>query len=304
MKSNVGLHRLLPLVAVGFLFGLAGCPGGSSSSAGLGSVSLSVADTPVDGLRHVVIALTEVRLHSAAGPVSILFDNEKTVDLLAYQGTDSAKLVHGQPIPSGDYQWIELDLDLAHSYVITKDGNQYPLVLPSGDQSGLKLMSGFNVADAGRYDFLIDFNLRKSLTKTSNPNSGTEYILNPSLRLVNLQAVGSVGGTAANTLAIGTQSISDPSCSPAVYVFSGAGTTPEGFDVSLPGGTPPLTSATLTLDNNTGNYDYTAGFLEPGEYTLAVTCAANDKPGSTSLAFTASKVIDVSVNREATVDFP
>lgn len=304
MRSNVSVHRLLPLVAVGFLFGLAGCPGGSSGSAGPGSMSLSVADTPVDGLRHVVVAFTEVRLHSASGTVSILFDNEKTVDLLAYQGADSAKLVHGQPIPAGDYQWIRLDLDLAHSYVITKDGNQYPLTVPSGDQNGLKLVSGFKVAEGGRYDFLVDFNLRKSLTETSNPNSGSEYILHPALRLVNQQQVGSVGGTAANTLVVGTQAITDPACSPAVYVFSGAGITPEGFAVSVPGGTPPLTSATLTMDDNTGNYDYTAGFLEPGAYTLAVTCAANDEPGATSLAFTASKAIDVSANRKATVDFP
>jgi len=304
MKTRILCARLLATgLLAGGIFALAACNG--SSSNGTGSLSLGVTDTPVDGAQSVVVAFTGVTLQGPDGRKTVTFPQEKTIDLLALQGTSSNALLADTTVTAGKYQWVRLNLDLANSYIVTSGGSQYPLTIPSGSQTGLKLVSGFTVAQGGQASYMIDFNLRKSLTMTQTP-AGTTYILKPALRLIDEQQVGSITGSAAGSMTIGSESISDPACSPAVYVFSGTGVTPEGFNVTVSGGTPPLTSATLNLNNTTGDYDYTVGFLATGGYTLAVTCAANDttSPGAATLAFSAPANATVMASGTATVDFP
>lgn len=301
MNMRILFTRLLAagLLASGILV-LAACNG---SSNGTGSLSLGVTDTPVDGAQSVVVAFTGVTLHGPDGTKTITFGQEKTIDLLTLQGTASNALLAGTTVAAGQYQWVRLNLDLGKSYIVTSTGNQYPLTIPSGSQTGLKLVSGFTVAQGGQASYMIDFDLRKSLTMTQTP-SGTTYILKPALRLINEQQVGSITGSAAGSMSIGSESISDPACSPAVYVFNGTNDTPEGYNVTVAGGTPPLTSATLSLNNATGNYDYTVGFLAAGGYTLAVTCAANDTTAATALTFSAPANATVMAAESTTVNFP
>ena len=227
---------------------------------------------------------------------------EKKIDLLQQQGTNSASLLAGVTIPAGTYQWIRLDIDTTNSYIITSTGAQYPLTIPSGSQTGLKLVSGFTVAQGSLADFVIDFNLRQSIT-LANTNGTPTYILNPALRLINMQQVGTVSGTVSSALSIGGTLITATSCSPAVYVYPGTVTVLDGFNVIVSGGITPLTSATVSLNNTTGSYDYTVGFLAPGTYTLAATCAADDTAGATSLAFSATQLATVTANTTTTVNF-
>ncbi len=304
MKTRIYVTRLLATTLLaGGILALAACNG--SLGNGTGSLSLGVTDTPVDGAQSVVVAFTGVTLQGPDGTRTITFGQEKTVDLVALQGTSSNALLAGTTVTAGHYQWVRLNLDLNKSYIVTGSGTRYPLTVPSGSQTGLKLVSGFTVAQGGQASYMIDFDLRKSLTMTQTP-SGTTYILNPALRLINEQQAGSITGSAAGSMSIGSESISDPSCSPAVYVFSGTNDTPEGFNVTVSGGTPPLTSATLNLNSTTGNYDYTVGFLAAGGYTLAVTCAANDttSPGAATLAFSAPANATVMASAATTVNFP
>lgn len=304
MKARISLARILSTVVLaGGIAALAACNG----STGTGSLSLGVTDTPVDGIQNVVVAFTGVTLKGPDGLTTITFPQEQSIDLLKLQGDASASLLQNNLVTAGKYQWIRLNLDLANSYVVTDSGNQYPLTIPSGSQTGLKLVSGFTVAQGGQASFMIDFNLRKALTMTQTGTGGTvNYILRPALRLINMQQVGSIAGHAAATMTVGGAAISSSSCSPAVYVYSGTNVTLAGYEVTTSGGATPLTSATLKLDNSTGNYDYTVGFLSPGGYTLAVTCAANDttSPSAATLAFSASATATVMANATTTVNFP
>jgi len=297
MKSKFPYLTLL--LAAAALLGLAGCNGSSSSGAML---NLGVADTPVDGAQSVVVAFTGVDLMGPNGQVSFKFNTEQKIDLLQQQGTNSASLLTGQSIPAGNYQWIRLDVDAANSYIITSDGTQHALTIPSSSQTGLKLVSGFTIAQGSLENFVIDFNLRKAITQ-SNASGTTSFMLTPALRLINMQQVGGISGSASSTLSIGSTLISATTCDPAVYVYPGTVTTLSGFNVSLTGGTAPLTSATLNLNSTTGNYDYTVGFLAPGTYTLAVTCGADDTAGATTLAFSATKTATVTANTATTLTF-
>lgn len=291
-------HLSLLLVST-LLLAVAGC-NGSGSGNSTGTLSLGVTDTPVDGAQAVVVAFTGVDLMGPSGEKSFSFSSEQQVDLLKEQGTNSAALLSSVTVPAGNYQWVRLDVDAANSYIITSTGGKYPLNIPSGSQTGLKLVSGFTVAQGGVADFVIDFNLRQSVTQNNNG-----YTLTPALRLINEQQVGTLSGTLSSTLSIGGTLITTPTCNPAVYVYSGtvSANLLDGFNVSVSGGVQPLTSANVSLNNTNGAYVYTVGFLAPGTYTLAATCGSLDTTGAASLAFSAPQTATVTANGTATVNF-
>src|SRR5882762_2034522 len=165
MSHQWRFSRLLGLVAA-TLLGLAACGGGSSG--GTGQMSLAVSDAPVDGAQSVVVKFTGIELTGNGGnPVDIMFAQPKTIDLMTQSGTASAVLFN-QPIPAGSYGQIRLmvvaDGNPSNSYIMLSDGTMHGLQVPSGSETGLKLVSGFTVPSSGVVDYTIDFDLRKAIT--------------------------------------------------------------------------------------------------------------------------------------------
>lgn len=278
--------------------GLAAC---NSNGSDTGSMSLAVTDAPVDNATAVVVQFDGVDLKPADGQIeSFDFSEPKQIDLLAQQGGNAAVLLDGVEVPAGDYNWIRLKVSATSgqtdSYIKFQDGSTYPLYIPSGAQTGLKLVSGFTVPAGGSADFTIDFDLRKSVHLPGS--TGADYKLKPALRLVNNVEVGAIAGTVSNSLATQT------GCSPAVYVYSGADATPGDVNDSDTG-TQPITTATVSMDDSTGNYTYKAGFLTEGDYTVAFTCDAGQDDPSTvdTLNFTGTTNATVTANETTTVDF-
>jgi hypothetical protein len=70
-------------------------------------------------------------------------------------------------VPAGRYQSIRLLIEAQQnqpsSYIDFASGARYPLYVPSGSESGLKLIRGFTVAAGSNSNFTIDFDLRKSV---------------------------------------------------------------------------------------------------------------------------------------------
>lgn len=202
------------------------------------------------------------------------------------------------------------------SYIVLDDGSQEALFIPSGDESGLQLTGGFTVAEDGSSNFTIDFDLRKSLVK---PVGAPCHFLKPSLRMVDNENAGSIEGTVSAELINHPSCLDDEEgeefeTGNAVYVFAGADVNPddvdgddldddaqedEAGDTDEQGGeesdTSPeaqtansetdssygkvVSSALVTLNVETGQYEYVAGFMPAGEYTVAFTCEAElDEP--------------------------
>jgi hypothetical protein len=138
--------------------------------------------------------------------------------------------------------------------------------------SGLKLVSGFTVVAGCEASFVIDWNLREGLVQAPGQDG---YKLQPALRITDLQEYGTIAGTVATALVTAEGCTSDPNTGEgnSVYVFSGAGVTPDDFDGTAP---EPLATAEVRLDIGSGNYEYMATFLAPGDYTVAFTCMAGD----------------------------
>lgn len=291
-----------------FALGLAACGGssggGGSSSDDDGTLSLGITDAPVDNAEKVVVEFSSVTLKPADGePNEIELDEPNSVDLLEQQNGNSELLLDEVEVAAGEYDWIRLGVNAGpNATFITIDGNQSELDVPSGQNTGLKLVSGFTVTQGNPADLTIDFDLRKSIIETGNGN----FKLRPALRLIDNTEAGEIAMTATNTF------ISDNQCGEnsdkhGVYVFTGADVEPSDVNVNDEEGVDPVTTVPLTLDEEeTDTYTATAAFLEPGTYTVAYTCNAedDDPEADDNLNFSEVTNVEVEADGTATYDLP
>ena len=285
------------------LLGIPGCGGGGGASSGT-MMNLSVGDAPVDGAEKVVVVFSGVELVPNSGnPVTINFAAPRTIDLLNDSSTASA-LLFSQPIPPGDYGQVRLlvnaDGDPGNSYIVLADGSMHGLLVPSGAETGLKLVSGFSVPSSGVVDYTIDFDLRRAIV--CPPGQAPACLLKPVERLVDNTSVGNIQGQVSNTLV--------PSgCTPGVYLYAGTVTAPEDMNSTAPAGdaNQPIASR-VPVATSMPPYYYQFTFLTPGSYTVAFTCeAAQDNPDQADPAVTFGPVktaIVVTAQMTTTVDLP
>lgn len=299
-------HPLQALIGASAL-ALAACGGSDSSSdnsadGNSGRLSVAVTDAPIDAANHVFVEFSGVSIKPADGDViELTLEENANIDLLSLQGSLSEALVTDEEVPAGEYEWVRLHVNAEHdgvldSYIELDTGNQLELRVPSGSQTGLKLVSGFTVAAGGNTNITIDFDLRKSVVL---PGGQAGAMLKPALRLIDNTVVGTVAGSVdAEVL---TDQCADPANEyGAVYVYSGADATVT--DVSG-ADTDPLTTALLAQVD--GGYEYEVGFLEAGDYTLAYTCdAASDQPETVDeLTFIGSSNATVEADMTTEVNF-
>ncbi len=307
MFQQVRFLALVPLLAATAL-GVAGCGGGNSmmpatsqAQTQMNQMKLSVADAPpADNATHVVVVFTGVELTGNSGnPVTITFPAPKSIDLMTQSDTASAVLFD-QPIPAGSYGQIRLmvtaDGSANNSYIDFADGSRKGLQVPSGSETGFKLVSGFTVPSSGVVDYTIDFDLRKAIT--CPPGQAPACILKPVERLVDNTSVGNIQGQITSTLPSG--------CTPGVYLYSGVVTKLEDMNstASSTDTNQPLASK-VPVATSAPPYYYQFTFLPPGTYTVAFTCqAALDNADKTdpSVILTLVATTAVTAGQTATVD--
>lgn len=272
------------IAAGGILMVLAlyGC-GGSGDSAmdtgGTGYVSILVTDAPVDDVTEVWVQFTGVELKPQNGsPIEFTFDAPRNIDLLTLTGGTTESLLPMTAVEVGPYEWIrlkvnaEFDDDVTDSYVMTDTGEMVELAVPSGSQSGLKLVSGFTVTQNQSTNLVIDWDLRQALVE---PKGRPGLYLRPALRVTDTAVYGTLFGTVDATLVEDADNCSnDPAANTgsAVYLYEGSVDTPGDIGDAT---TPPFTTATVT-QNNDGFYVYSFHYLSVGTYTAAFTCQASD----------------------------
>ncbi len=274
-------------------------------------MNLGVTDGPVDAASAVVVSFTGVELQPSGGgnPVTFNFNAPQTINLLNEQNGNEASLLNGATVPAGNYAWIRLLLNVAadgtvaNSY-IEINGAQYPLMIPSGAQTGLKLVQGFTMTANQVANFTVDFMLQQSITAPPGQASGgtQDYILKPALRLINNVQAGTISGTVAlstlqsNSACLNGYSGSGPLPNAHVYVFSGTATPSSSLT--------PVVEPQITLSSS-GSYSYDQPFLLAGGYTLAVACTSTSTTGSTTVSFLppAGMSATVTANQTTTVNF-
>ncbi len=277
MFRSSALGTFSALSACALLLG--SCGGGGSASTS--TLNLGLTDAPVSGVTKVWIQFTGVEVKPAGGKaIDFMFSPAKGVDLLSLQGGATATFLNDTAVPAGQYQWVRLMVDTkpGASYVMDSTG-QHDLTIPSGAETGLKLIKGFTMPAGAVASFTVDFVLSKSLIAPQGLSP--DYLLKPVLRLVDNTQVGTISGTfQASTLSAQSNCGTRP---PVVYVYTGAGVQPDDI-YKAPAGTTdtdpasaaePLTTATAAL-NSMSDYAYNVAFLPAGTYTVAFTCDPDD----------------------------
>lgn len=256
---------------------------------------LSVAEAPADDTSRVVVQIRGVEIQPSGGQRIDLDVPPHDVELTSPTGGDSEELLPGLVLPAGHYEWLRLKVVDGGSYIDAADG-RHNLRISGGAEHGLKVVRGFDVPVGGTADFTIDFDARKSVHPSS---SGGDYVMRPTLRMVDNARVGSVSGTVDPAL------LADPSCTggSAVYVYPDPGTGVIPDDRGGSGAQPVITAP--VAPGHGGPYSYRAAFLEAGTYTLAVTCqAASDDPATDdALVFAGTAPVTVTPHADAVHDF-
>lgn len=148
-----------------------------------GTVRMRLIDAPL-AIEAVRVVVTEVSIHRSGGfggantetgslsatgfsrtGWEVVNAAPTTYDLLTLRGGAFATLAEAQ-VPAGAYTQIRLKIGPG-SHVIV-DGLAYALEVPSGAQSGLKVIHPFTVPPEGLADLTLDFDAEKSVFQTAD----------------------------------------------------------------------------------------------------------------------------------------
>jgi hypothetical protein len=218
--------------------------GGSNDGAhGSARFSLYMIDAPVVDADEINITINSVSVNGPDGWVDLTVTPHR-YNLLKLMNNAGVTLAD-QDLPNGDYGEIRLVIecegDQAPEIVI--DGVSFPLKVPSGCTSGLKLKGEFSMAAGHKTVLIMDFDMQKSVHETGNG----KYMLNPVVRFIQADAAGNI---TAEVMPVVPRTI--------LYAFRAGAFTGDNFDdaedLTIIREDGSLTLAALPA----GNYDVVA----------------------------------------------
>ncbi len=162
----------------------------STDPVGQGQIKISMVDSPAI-YDEVNIVVTRVEVHSSGSDSSsgwfVINNNTATYDLLLLR--NGASVVLGNhSLDVGHYTQIRLIIGTGSNVVV--DGVTYPLEIPSGEQTGVKLNHSFVIEDGLLYELLLDFDAERSIVVTGNG----QYKLKPVIRVTPAVISGTISG--------------------------------------------------------------------------------------------------------------
>jgi hypothetical protein len=188
-------YFLFAILACGVL--LTACGGGGGGGGGSASGSLSVAITdakpvlPAD-ISQVIVTIDEVSVHQSGGEWTSLplAQTPFTIDLLQFSDGRTTQLVPQVKLAPGNYTQVRLGVQSA--VIVTNTGEQYPVVVPSGNLKTDKNFD-FQVTGGGAVALTVDFDLSQSIVVTGSH----KYKLKPVLHLVSTAEAATITGSIA-----------------------------------------------------------------------------------------------------------
>lgn len=262
------LNRMLKTATVALsTLALASCLTGTNSVHG---VNLAITDAPVDMATSVPISFSQIQLSSSdpsVPPFTLDIAPASSIDMYQLQGGIAATIITAMQAQPGHYTNLRItiaaDVNSAQSSISLPDG-LHVLYIPPGVSPRVNIPVDFTLGSGDDINLTVDFDLRRSIIQ--DPNDPTKYQLIPSMRAVQNELSGAITGSVATSLI---------TClAPAVYVYPG-NVTPTDENIDAPAGeVQPISTALVGLNQTSSSYNFTAGFLPAGPYTVAFTCQA------------------------------
>ena len=135
------------------------------------------------------------------------------------------------------------------NYIITGSGEEISLFVPSGYQTGIKLVSGFDIVADASTELVLDFDASRSVVKAGQ--SG-KYLLKPTIKVVDSISRADVNGAVSDPDGEGI-----PGAIVSAQIYD-AGDADAGID-------PVVEVFTSTQTGDDGNYRL---YLPPGDYHI------------------------------------
>jgi hypothetical protein len=258
--KGVSYFALFCIILVG-LTAIIGTGGGDGES-NTGRLSLGLIDAATDDFQAVYVTIQDVAVHkSGANSASwiTVASPEKTYNLLELVNgvmeqlglteLDTAhytqlRLLLGDT-PSGTTNILGNPHPYAN-YVIDYSGVTTELKVPSGYQTGIKLVHGFDITAGVTTELVLDFDATKSIVSAGN--SG-KILLKPTIKVLDALTSPVISGTVMT----------------GVTGLSGVYISAQVYDPDTADPEDEVTVSTGTISGVSGNYSLT---LDPGTYNL------------------------------------
>jgi hypothetical protein len=253
----------IPAVA---LFG--GC--GSSSTdggGGTGTVSLDLADATINGVQAVYVTIEEVSVHKeGGGGWEIIAEPNQTYNLL--------ELVNGvretlgiAVLETGHYTQLRMkvgeepddgtnilgEIHPYGNYVIDYSDQYQELKIPSGYQTGIKVVCGFYISENQTTELILDFDAARSIVEAG---ASENLLLKPTIKVLETKECTIIEGTVTDVTDVtdGEDGPPLPGVLVSVQTFDSAPLSGDDKDRVI------VLASTMTDEN--GSYMI---FVEPGD---------------------------------------
>ena len=260
MKSRIGIQILA--ISLMFLAACGGGGGGSSSStdststtSSTGTINVALTDASTTDYQAIYVTVKQVEVHKDGGESwDVISSPNKTYNLLELVNGVREELALAT-LTSGHYTQMRLILadtpddslnirSVKHpygNYFIDSSGVSNELKVPSGYQTGIKIVKGFDINANETTELILDFDATRSIVKAGK--SG-KWLLKPTIKMLATKECSIIAGNAgAEGILVSAQ------------IYNSSATTKE----------EQVQIQAATVSDASGNYKL---FLEPGSYTL------------------------------------
>lgn len=142
-----------------------------------GRIMVRLTDAPA-AYQQVNVEILKVRVHMSNGSWTDLPTNSGVYNLLSLQNGIDTTIVNTTQLPAGDI--TQMRLVLGSNNTLMADSVTYPLTVPSGSESGIKLVGGLSIPGNSTLNVLIDFDANQSIVQGGNG----DYQLKPVIKVV------------------------------------------------------------------------------------------------------------------------
>ncbi|MBN2178549.1 MAG: DUF4382 domain-containing protein [Deltaproteobacteria bacterium] len=248
------LKFIVIVFLVCFMMSLTACGGGDDeSSSAAGSLALKLTDAATNDYQAVYVTIEEVQVclddenDEEENNWYTVAEPKRTYNLLELVNGVQAQL-GVTDLDAGRYTQMRLIIGTeardSHPYanyivIVDDEDNPHELKVPSGSQTGIKLVSGFEIYENQTTELILDFDASRSVVKAGN--SG-KWILKPVIKVIGT-TVATISGTVTDNEGLG---------------LMGALVSAQFYDGDM------IVQASTVTDEN-GDYRL---FVEPNIYNL------------------------------------